>query len=257
MNIPVASPEPSGGTPLAPREGTAPLRRLIMLRSAYYAALQTLGLPALARRLRDGGVILCYHNVAPTGDAPLSGEPGVHLSLEKFASQVEWLARHYDVVPLHELLDRLAARRPLRDLAAITFDDGYRGVFEHAWPLLLELGLPATVFVVADAPETGDPFWWDHPAAAQRATPELREHWLKDLRGDGAGIISAVMGSDAHQVLALSTMFTPAFSIFSRDFRKSSSVETGAGVSVDLPGLAASHSSCVGFLLLNLSSSFN
>ena len=171
-----------------------------MLRSAYYAALQTLGLPALARRLRDGGVILCYHNVAPTGDAPLSGEPGVHLSLEKFASQVEWLARHYDVVPLHELLDRLAARRPLRDLAAITFDDGYRGVFEHAWPLLLELGLPATVFVVADAPETGDPFWWDHPAAAQRATPELREHWLKDLRGDGAGIISA-----------LSAVVAPAF----------------------------------------------
>ena len=41
-----------------------------MLRAAYYAALQTLGLPALARRLRDGGVILCYHNVAPAGDAP-------------------------------------------------------------------------------------------------------------------------------------------------------------------------------------------
>src|SRR5256885_12571430 len=44
------------------------------------------------------------------------------------------------------------------------------------------------------------PFWWDHPAAAQRATPERREHWLKDLRGDGAGIISA-----------LSAVVAPAF----------------------------------------------
>jgi peptidoglycan/xylan/chitin deacetylase (PgdA/CDA1 family) len=96
------------------------------------------------------------------------------------------------VVPLRELLDRLAANRPLRGLAAITFDDGYGGVFEHAWPLLLELGLPATVFVVAGAPETGDAFWWDHPAAGQRATPERREQWLRDLRGDGAGIIAAL-----------------------------------------------------------------
>jgi len=163
-----------------------------MLRSTYYAALHGVGLPAFARRLRDAGVILCYHNVSPARDGPPSGDPGVHLALEKFATQMAWLARHYDVVPLRELLDRLAANRPLHGLAAITFDDGYMGVFEHAWPLLLELGLPATVFVVADAPETGEPFWWDHPAAAQRATPERREHWLKDLRGDGGDIISAL-----------------------------------------------------------------
>ncbi len=166
--------------------------RLLMLRSAYYAALHAVALPVLARRLRDAGVILCYHNVTPAEDAAMLGDAGVHLSLDKFVTQVQWLARHYDVVPLRDLLDRLAAHRPLHGLAAITFDDGYTGVFEHAWPLLVELGLPATVFVVADAPETGDAFWWDHPAAAQRATPERREQWLRDLRGDGAGIIAAL-----------------------------------------------------------------
>jgi peptidoglycan/xylan/chitin deacetylase (PgdA/CDA1 family) len=174
---------------LLPTRGLKRLPATVMLRSSYYAALHAVGLPALTRRLRDAGVILCYHNVSPTR-APPSGDAGVHLSPEKFATQVAWLARHYDVVPLRELLDRLAKHRSLRGLAAITFDDGYMGVFEHAWPLLLELGLPATVFVVADAPETGDPFWWDHPAAAHDATPERREHWLKDLRGDGEGIIS-------------------------------------------------------------------
>jgi len=163
-----------------------------MLRSAYYAALHAVALPVLARRLRDAGVILCYHNVTPAQDAAVLGDVGVHLSLDKFATQVQWLARHYAVVPLRELLDRLAANRPLRGLATITFDDGYWGVFEHAWSLLLELGLPATVFVVAEAPETGDAFWWDHPAAAQQATPERREQWLRDLRGDREGIISAL-----------------------------------------------------------------
>ena len=163
-----------------------------MLRSAYYVALKAVALPALARRLRDAGMILCYHNVTPAKDAAGFGDAGVHLSLDKFAQQVEWLARHYAVVPLPELLDRLAANRPLRGLATITFDDGYWGVFEHAWSLLLELGLPATVFVVAEAPETGDAFWWDHPAATQQATPERREQWLRDLRGDREGIISAL-----------------------------------------------------------------
>src|SRR5207253_1226050 len=74
--------------------------RLLMLRSAYYAALHAVALPVLARRLRDAGVILCYHNVTPAEDAAVLGDAGVHLSLDKFTTQVQWLARHYDVVPL-------------------------------------------------------------------------------------------------------------------------------------------------------------
>ena len=34
-----------------------------------------------------------------------------------------------------------------RAAAVITFDDGYRDVYEHAWPVLKRMGLPATVFV--------------------------------------------------------------------------------------------------------------
>src|SRR5437660_3893577 len=59
-----------------------------MLRSTYYAALHGVGIPAFARRLRDAGVILCYHNVSPARDGPPSGDPGVHLALEKFATQM-------------------------------------------------------------------------------------------------------------------------------------------------------------------------
>src|SRR2546426_176600 len=123
----------------------------LMLRSAYYAGLGALGLPALMRRFRAAGVVLCYHNVCSTGAAARAGEPAVHLPVDRFAAQARWLARHYDVVPLRELVGRLEAGRSLRGLAAVTFDDAYAGVFTHAWPLLLELGLPATVFVVGDA----------------------------------------------------------------------------------------------------------
>jgi len=167
-----------------------------MLRHLYYAGLRALSVPTVVRRLRKAGLILCYHNVRPAGSGALPGDPGIHLPLESFAEQMRSLARHYDVVPLHELVDRLHAGRPLRGLATLTFDDGYAGVFEHAWPLLLDLGLPATVFVVADAPEAGDAFWWDlPPVAAQPATPERREQWLTRLRGDRAGIVAGLAAS--------------------------------------------------------------
>jgi len=180
-----------GGTVLAPASRPNVSARF-MLRAAYYTGLRVVGVPALVRRLRDASVILCYHNVWPARNAPPGGDRAVHLLLDHFAEQLRWLARSYNVVPLRELVERLNRGRSLRGLAALTFDDGYAGVFEHAWPLLLELGLPATVFIVGGAADTGDPFWWDHPAVAERATPERRQEWLTALRGDREGIVSAV-----------------------------------------------------------------
>jgi peptidoglycan/xylan/chitin deacetylase (PgdA/CDA1 family) len=163
-----------------------------MLRSACYAALVALGVPSLARRLRAAGVLLCYHNVLPLRNAAVAGEAGVHIPFERFAEQVRWLAQKYAVVALREFVERLHAGRPLRGVAALTFDDGYDGVFQHAWPLLSDLGLPATVFVVAERPERPDAFWWDHPDIAAVATPTSRERWLRELKGEASAILSAL-----------------------------------------------------------------
>src|SRR6476620_5774425 len=53
------------------------------------------------------------------------------------------------------MVARIRAGRPLQGLVALTFDDGYRGVFESALPVLRDLGLPATVFVIARTPHSG------------------------------------------------------------------------------------------------------
>jgi peptidoglycan/xylan/chitin deacetylase (PgdA/CDA1 family) len=45
-------------------------------------------------------------------------------------------------------------------VAAVTFDDGYRDVYEQAFPVLQRKGIPATVFVVSDL--VGCPFWQVH-----------------------------------------------------------------------------------------------
>ncbi len=163
-----------------------------MLSSVCYAALRRTGAPALSRRIAGGGVILCYHNVvaAPQcADATRAGagDPAVHLPLARFEEQALWLRTHFDVIGLEELLDRLAAGRSVARLAALTFDDAYGGVFAHAVPVLERLGLPATVFVVAAAPDRCVPFWWDR-AGAVRAAPAERDRWLDELTGDGRRI---------------------------------------------------------------------
>jgi peptidoglycan/xylan/chitin deacetylase (PgdA/CDA1 family) len=108
-----------------------------------------------------------------------------------------WLATRYAIIPLRELVTRLRSGRTLRGTAAISFDDAYRGVFEHAWPVLQQLHLPATVFVVADAPTAGTPFWWDHPEAARQSGGPASRRWLGDLRGDGRLILQDLGGPAA------------------------------------------------------------
>jgi peptidoglycan/xylan/chitin deacetylase (PgdA/CDA1 family) len=109
---------------------------------------------------------------------------------------MEWLASRYTVVPLLELVQRLVQGKPLHRLAAVTFDDGYRGVLVHALPVVRDLGLPVTVFVVSGAAECGRPFWWDHPVAARADTPARRARWLDALRGDGDAILADERAGD-------------------------------------------------------------
>jgi len=161
-----------------------------MLARLCYAALRTFGIPTLARRWQDGGVILCYHNVV-AADARC-GDLSLHMPVEAFARQMRWLAAHCEVVSLPQFLGRLESGGLLRGVATVTFDDGYAGVFTHAWPLLVELGIPATTFIVADAPGRSRSFWWDHSAVQQHADPARHEQWLTKLHGDGQAILGSL-----------------------------------------------------------------
>jgi peptidoglycan/xylan/chitin deacetylase (PgdA/CDA1 family) len=86
-------------------------------------------------------LVLCYHAVSPGWDADISVTPR---QLERQVGRL--LRRGYRPVTFTEAL---TAPPPGR-LLAITFDDAYRSVLEHARPLLDRLGAPATVFAPTD-----------------------------------------------------------------------------------------------------------
>ncbi|HVT38520.1 MAG TPA: polysaccharide deacetylase family protein [Gemmatimonadaceae bacterium] len=158
-----------------------------MLSHLYFSALRVTGVTALARRVRRGGVILCYHNVVAAPDR--GGDPGAHMPVADFARQLAWLLDHHDVIPLGEFVRRVGDGASLRRTLALTFDDAYAGVFEHAWPLLRNKRVPATVFIPTDFIAGDEGFWWDHPAIVRIATPARRARWIGDLRGDGPVIL--------------------------------------------------------------------
>jgi peptidoglycan/xylan/chitin deacetylase (PgdA/CDA1 family) len=89
-------------------------------------------------------VILMYHRV--TGDIPLE----IDVKYAHFAAQMRWLATRGRVVSLAEGLRLVQGPNELQDERrrfVITFDDAYEDFYTRAFPLLVELDLPATLYV--------------------------------------------------------------------------------------------------------------
>jgi len=125
-------------------------------------------------RTRRFGRVLLYHRVVDDGmDPGLRGLLAGAVTRSTFRRQLDYLARHHEVVGLHELLDRVDDPS---GAVAVTFDDGYADNLHHALPLLRERGMPATIFVVSGYVETGRHPAWDRLArrVAANGPRELR-----------------------------------------------------------------------------------
>ena len=77
--------------------------------------------------------------------------PSNLISLKMLERHLDWLGRRYRFISLDELGTRLEGGEPFeKPTAAITFDDGYAGVYHHAFPLLRRKGILAGLFLVTD-----------------------------------------------------------------------------------------------------------
>jgi peptidoglycan/xylan/chitin deacetylase (PgdA/CDA1 family) len=115
----------------------------------------------LGRRLKEAYGILTYHRVAehPAGVDP----PTWNVTPAQFRQQLtELLARGYQPWPLRRVLECARTGQPIpRQTFVVTFDDAYGNVHLRAWPILCELGVPATVFVATAYLDWQRPFPFD------------------------------------------------------------------------------------------------
>lgn len=118
---------------------------------------------------RREALIITYHRFAPAEGVPDT------IAAPVLYAQLEYLTRHYQVVPLAWLADRLAAGTPPPGaLAAITIDDGYDDVHDVALPVFRRFGVPATVFAVTGFLDDECWIWTDKTRHVLARTAEPR-----------------------------------------------------------------------------------
>ena len=93
--------------------------------------------------------VLMYHRV---GDARNEWEARYCIHPRVFASHMRALAdQGYMAMSIDLLADWMEGNGDLPDRAfLLTFDDGFLGVHDHAWPVLRDFGWPFTVFIVSN-----------------------------------------------------------------------------------------------------------
>ncbi len=105
------------------------------------------------RRREAGGarvVVLSYHRVtADFARSAADSLPSMLISARTLRRHLEQVGRTHDVVSMSDAARILAEPRGTRgrDVATVTFDDGYADNHAVALPVLRALGMPATVYV--------------------------------------------------------------------------------------------------------------
>jgi peptidoglycan/xylan/chitin deacetylase (PgdA/CDA1 family) len=120
--------------------------------------------PKFEKREGPTARILYYHRVNDNQDPFFPA-----MSTGLFEREMEFLARHYKVISLDQLVDHLDGSNP-ETLLAITFDDGYRDNFNHAFPILQRYGLPATIFLTTGSIDSCEPLWFEQVSLALKKT---------------------------------------------------------------------------------------
>jgi peptidoglycan/xylan/chitin deacetylase (PgdA/CDA1 family) len=124
---------------------------------------------------RERPIILAFHGVTREAPGSIHNHDGKHLHLPIFRGLMQYVSERYRPVSLGRIVDGLERKEDLPNRAvAITFDDGYQNVLANAAPVLADLGIPATVFVVTDFCFGGRMLWTDRLISALTATQRAR-----------------------------------------------------------------------------------
>ena len=107
--------------------------------------------------------VLAYHRIAdPNVPGFDTFEPNVSATPVAFAAQMDFIQRRFNVVSGSDLVAWIQGQQSLPPYPAlITFDDGYRDNYDHAWPVLQQRSMPAVIFLATDHIGQPSPFYWD------------------------------------------------------------------------------------------------
>jgi len=167
-----------------------PVRPLKGVDGAKYSArriaarvLFASGAIAAYRRLAlwNRAIVLTYHRIMPREEGESKAFEGIRVAPGTFEHQMAYLRKHFHLLALDDLLRHLRNRSPFPpNSCLVTFDDGWRDNYIHAYPALNRYEIPAVVFLTVGHIGTRKRFWQDRTFAildgireAAKRTPGL------------------------------------------------------------------------------------
>jgi len=170
------------------------IKRSLFAVGYYHQRLSTSVFPGVA--------VLCYHDIRASDDSTRSSD--LHVTKATFERHCRLIADACDPISLADFREaRLSGRALPPRSVIVTFDDGYRGVLDHALPILERHGIPAAVFVSAAPVLEGQHFWFDAlsrregDAAVAKARALPYQQWRTLVRS----IETAAVETESHRPL--------------------------------------------------------
>jgi peptidoglycan/xylan/chitin deacetylase (PgdA/CDA1 family) len=142
--------------------------------------------------------ILTYHQFPSKDGVELFDDGVVDVTPEEFERQIVCVKRHFNVVGVAELCAFANGRSLPNNPVAIAFDDGYRGNYDTALPILKKHDCKAMFFVATSFITERRIHWWDRIAYVMKMSRrrELRLEYpapmCLDLTAPRRGAIRAV-----------------------------------------------------------------
>ncbi len=144
------------------------------MKRLLFRLLYLCGVPAVFRyRHRNSLTVVLYHGVAPREDSGLTpssadkAQAGIYNYRGKFITpgaferQLAYFQSHYSILSLEDALTKIQNDSLPPNALVITFDDGYRNFYTHAYPELKARGIPATMYLATDFVCRSVPLWVD------------------------------------------------------------------------------------------------
>ncbi len=122
----------------------------------------------------SGVTVLIYHHFGRPE------YPTTNVSVERFAEQMAYLAKEgYQVIPFSKLVAALNDEEAFPERAVvITIDDGYRTIYDQAWPILKQYKFPFTVFLYGEGlvKKFSNYLTWQQIAEMRQAGVDFQDH---------------------------------------------------------------------------------
>ncbi len=100
--------------------------------------------PILKYKIKNGLTIFTFHDVTEE-PSEFTKEHGLSLGVEQFNNHIKWVNNNFEIIDPSTIKDN--NKKIPKRAAMITFDDGFLGAFENAFPILKDQDIPALMFL--------------------------------------------------------------------------------------------------------------